>query len=154
MIKEGSLHSVLSVLAAFFLPEQIANRSRFPFSVTLLLKCYRDRWHFLGNVALPVRPRRHDKHVSRHTGSGISTSAPHMAGMNKTFPQFEPQKTRGGRWFVSVKTGNGPDSHIGDFETEAEARHWISAKSKYWPSKHPASSMDPDHLAGLANQWE
>ena len=83
--------------------------------------------------ALPIVIR--DKYVSRHTRSGISTSAPHMAGMNKTFPQFEPQQTRDGRWFVSVKTGNGPDSHIGDFETEAEARHWISAKSKYWPSR-------------------
>jgi hypothetical protein len=36
---------------------------------------------------------------------------------------------------VSVKTGNGPDSHIGDFATEAEAKDWILTKSKYWPSK-------------------
>jgi hypothetical protein len=50
-------------------------------------------------------------------------------------PEFEPQRTRGGRWFVSVKTGNGPDSHIGDFDTEAEAKTWISKKAKYWPGK-------------------
>ena len=42
---------------------------------------------------------------------------------SKSFPHFEPQMTRGARWFVSVKTGNGLDSHIGDFATEAEARH-------------------------------
>jgi hypothetical protein len=44
-----------------------------------------------------------------------------------------------GRWFVSVTTGNGPDSHIGDFETEAEAKNWILTKSKYWPSKPPVA---------------
>jgi len=42
------------------------------------------------------------------------------------------------RWFVSVKTGNGPDSHIGDFETEAEAKAWISTKAKYWPGRPDA----------------
>jgi hypothetical protein len=45
---------------------------------------------------------------------------------------------KSGRWFVSVKTGNGPDSHVGDFETEAEAKNWILTKSKYWPSKPDA----------------
>jgi hypothetical protein len=50
-------------------------------------------------------------------------------------PQFEPEMIKSGRWFVSVKTGNGPDSHIGDFATEAEAKEWISAKSRYWPGK-------------------
>jgi hypothetical protein len=33
-------------------------------------------------------------------------------------------------------TDNGPDSHIGDFATEEEAKHWITTKSKGWP--HPA----------------
>lgn len=56
--------------------------------------------------------------------------------MNTT-PQFEPQRTKGGRWFVAVKTGNGPDSHIGDFESEALAREWIATKSKYWPGRSP-----------------
>ena len=42
--------------------------------------------------------------------------------MTAAVPQFEPQMTKSGRWFVSVKTGNGPDSHIGDFATEAEAK--------------------------------
>jgi hypothetical protein len=46
-----------------------------------------------------------------------------------------PEMIKTGRWFVSVKTGNGPDSHIGDFATEAEAKDWVLTKSKYWPSK-------------------
>ncbi|KWV45705.1 hypothetical protein AS156_23385 [Bradyrhizobium macuxiense] len=53
----------------------------------------------------------------------------------KQFPCFAPEMTKGGRWFVAVKTGKGPDSHIGDFATEAEAKDWISTKSKYWPGK-------------------
>jgi hypothetical protein len=54
-------------------------------------------------------------------------------------PHFEPEMiTRSGRWFVAVKTGHGPDSHIGDFETEAEAVEWISTKSKYWPGRRDA----------------
>jgi hypothetical protein len=58
--------------------------------------------------------------------------------MAKTVPEFEPQMIESGRWFVSVKTGNGPDSHIGDFETEADAHDWILRKSQYWPGKPPA----------------
>lgn len=53
----------------------------------------------------------------------------------RIFPYFEPQITKNGRWFVAVKTGVGPDSHIGDFETEAQAKIWILTKSKYWPGK-------------------
>jgi hypothetical protein len=56
----------------------------------------------------------------------------------KSLPSFEPQMTKGGRWFVAVKTGVGPDSHIGDFATEAEAKDWISTKAKYWPRKPDA----------------
>jgi hypothetical protein len=52
-----------------------------------------------------------------------------------SFPQFQAKMTKEGRWFVSVTTGHGPDSHIGDFATEEEAKNWILAKSKYWPSK-------------------
>jgi hypothetical protein len=59
--------------------------------------------------------------------------------MSKTLPQFEAQPAKGGRWFVAVKTGNGPDSHIGDFETEAQANDWISTKSKYWPESRAAN---------------
>ena len=58
--------------------------------------------------------------------------------MEKTFPQFEPVMSTSGRWFVSVQTGKGPNSHIGDFETELEAERWISTKAKYWPSKPDA----------------
>jgi hypothetical protein len=62
----------------------------------------------------------------------------HIAAMAKpVVPYFEPEMTKSGRWFVSVKTGNGPDSHIGDFDTEAEAKNWISTKSQHWPSKPP-----------------
>lgn len=61
--------------------------------------------------------------------------AEHIAGMQKTFPQFKPEMIPSGRWFVAVKTGNGPDSHIGDFENEAEAENWISTKAKYWPDE-------------------
>jgi hypothetical protein len=57
--------------------------------------------------------------------------------MAKTVPYFEPEMIKSGRWFVAVTTGNGPDSHIGDFETEAEAKSWILTKSKYWPGKLP-----------------
>jgi hypothetical protein len=58
--------------------------------------------------------------------------------MAKTFPKFEPQMIKNGRWFVAVSTGNGPDSHIGDFDTEADAKNWIMTKSQYWPGKPPA----------------
>jgi hypothetical protein len=59
--------------------------------------------------------------------------------MTKTLPQFAPQVTKSGRWFVAVTTGNGPDSHIGDFETEEQANEWISTKAKYWPRKPAAA---------------
>ena len=58
--------------------------------------------------------------------------------MEKIFPQFEPVMGASGRWFVAVQTGKGPNSHIGDFETELEAKRWISTKAKYWPSKPDA----------------
>jgi hypothetical protein len=58
-----------------------------------------------------------------------------IGALTNAHPEFEPQMTRSGRWFVSVKTGNGPDSHIGDFETEAEAKDWIARKARYWPGK-------------------
>jgi hypothetical protein len=50
-------------------------------------------------------------------------------------PAFRPQLNKAGRWFVAIATGYGPDSHIGDFETEREAQYWISTRSKDWP--HP-----------------
>jgi hypothetical protein len=42
---------------------------------------------------------------------------------------------KSGTWFVSVTTGYGPDSHIGDFATKKDAQDWISTKSQYWPGK-------------------
>ena len=56
----------------------------------------------------------------------------------RPFPSFQPQMIKSGRWFVAVKTGVGPDSHVGDFATEAEAKDWILTKSKYWPRKPDA----------------
>jgi hypothetical protein len=53
-------------------------------------------------------------------------------------PTFLPKMNKNGSWFVSVTTGHGPDSHIGDFLTEKDARHWISTKSLYWPGKPDA----------------
>jgi hypothetical protein len=47
---------------------------------------------------------------------------------------------KSGTWFVSVTTGYGPDSHIGDFATEKDAQDWISTKSQYWPGKPDASN--------------
>jgi hypothetical protein len=57
-----------------------------------------------------------------------------------TEAQFRPEMNKTGRWFVAVETGNGPDSHIGDFATEEEARQWILTKSKDWP--HPRDHQD------------
>jgi hypothetical protein len=50
-------------------------------------------------------------------------------------PKFRSEMTKNGRWFVAITTGYGPDSHVGDFATEADAQSWISTKSKDWP--HP-----------------
>jgi hypothetical protein len=55
-----------------------------------------------------------------------------------TTPEFQPKLNSSGTWFVAVVTGNGPESHIGDFLTEEEARRWIVTKSKYWPNKPDA----------------
>ncbi|MCA6103851.1 hypothetical protein [Bradyrhizobium australafricanum] len=55
--------------------------------------------------------------------------------MTTKTPHFQPEKTKDGRWFVAVKTGNGQDSHIGDFDTEADAERWIATKAKYWPGR-------------------
>jgi hypothetical protein len=55
--------------------------------------------------------------------------------MTKPIPKLQPEMLKGARWFVAVKTGNGPDSHIGDFDNEAEAKDWILTRSRYWPGK-------------------
>jgi hypothetical protein len=57
-----------------------------------------------------------------------------LAGMSET-PKFHSKMIKDGRWTVRVITGSGPESHIGDFATEAEADKWIATKSKDWPSK-------------------
>ncbi|MCK1428660.1 hypothetical protein [Bradyrhizobium sp. 87] len=46
----------------------------------------------------------------------------------KSFPSFAPQITKTGRWFVAVKTGVGPVSHIADFAMEADAMIGILAR--------------------------
>jgi hypothetical protein len=55
-----------------------------------------------------------------------------------TEPEFQPKLNDSGTWFVAIATGHGPESHIGDFPTEEEARRWIVTKSKYWPTKPDA----------------
>jgi hypothetical protein len=54
-------------------------------------------------------------------------------------PAFRPEITKSGRWFVAVVTGNGPNSHIGDFDTEEQAKEWIETKARFWPGG-PAKS--------------
>lgn len=63
------------------------------------------------------------------------------------FPNFKPE-LKGNRWFVAVSTGCGPNSHIGDFDPEAEAREWIRTKSSDWPPSKPKAEPD------LANEGE
>lgn len=65
----------------------------------------------------------------------MTDDQPAEKAAGEPFPRFAPQKMGSGRWFVAVKTGVGPDSHIGDFATETEATDWISTRSKYWPGK-------------------
>jgi hypothetical protein len=36
-----------------------------------------------------------------------------------TKPEFQPKLNDSGTWFVARATGTGPESHIGDFLTEA-----------------------------------
>jgi hypothetical protein len=72
------------------------------------------------------------------TGKGTSRSV--YWGMTER-SKFRSEMTKSGRWFVSVITGHGPDSHVGDFAPEEEAQHWISTKSNDWP--HPVNQSDP-----------
>lgn len=73
------------------------------------------------------------------SGSGLEleASAAHslrMPDKSKFYP-----KTKGGRWTVRIFTGRGPDSHVGDFATEEEAKHWISTRSKDWEAAYDAA---------------
>jgi hypothetical protein len=45
-------------------------------------------------------------------------------------PKFHSRMIKDGRWTVRVKTGYGPDSHIGDFATEEEAQRWIDRPNR------------------------
>ena len=64
----------------------------------------------------------------------ICRAMAHIASMD-LFPRFEAKVMTSGRWFVSVITGHGPDSHVGNFATDEDAKNWILTKSKYWPGK-------------------
>jgi hypothetical protein len=55
--------------------------------------------------------------------------------------KFYPKTTKGDRWTVRIFTGRGPDSHVGDFATEEEAKHLISTKSKAWEDAHSADNQ-------------
>ena len=55
-------------------------------------------------------------------------------------PKFHSKMVKSGRWTVTIATGHGPSSYVGDFATEEEADHWISTNSKDWP--HPADKSE------------
>jgi hypothetical protein len=61
--------------------------------------------------------------------------AAHIGAMTLE-PKFHSKMVKSGRWTVTIATGYGPSSYVGDFATEEEADHWISTNSKDWP--HPA----------------
>jgi hypothetical protein len=67
------------------------------------------------------------------------TDEAHIGSMTEK-PKFRAEMNRSGRWFVAITTGYGPDSHVGDFETEEEAQRWISTRSKDWP--HPVNKTE------------
>jgi hypothetical protein len=60
--------------------------------------------------------------------------AAHIGAMTEA-PKFHSKMVKSGRWTVTIATGYGPSSYVGDFATEEEADHWISINSKDWP--HP-----------------
>jgi hypothetical protein len=70
-----------------------------------------------------------------------SGSCPRPEGARRRIDQLGAlpvtKKNKSGSWFVSVTTGYGPDSYIGDFQTEKDAQRWISTKLKYWPPSKP-----------------
>jgi len=83
-----------------------------------------------------------EEHAPNGLGFRVVTALWNVDGQHRIFsgmtiktPHFQPEKTKDGRWFVAVKTGNGPDSHIGDFDTQADAERWIATKAKYWPGR-------------------
>jgi hypothetical protein len=50
----------------------------------------------------------------------LAVQSPTLSSRARTFvmteyPKFYPEMNKTGRWFVAVKTGTGPDSHVGDF---------------------------------------
>lgn len=55
--------------------------------------------------------------------------------MDSLKPEFQPKRLKTGTWTVVVVTGNGPDSHVGDFDTKKEAADWIAANSEGWPAR-------------------
>ncbi|MET3840455.1 hypothetical protein ABIE49_002533 [Bradyrhizobium sp. OAE829] len=55
--------------------------------------------------------------------------------MDSAKPEFQPKQRKTGTWTVVVVTGNGPDSHVGDFATKKEAADWIAANSEDWPAR-------------------
>jgi len=65
--------------------------------------------------------------------------AAHIGAMTVE-PKFHSKMVKSGRWTVTIATGYGPSSYVGDFATEEEADHWISTNSKDWP--HPAHKSE------------
>jgi hypothetical protein len=58
--------------------------------------------------------------------------AAHIGAMTEG-SKFHSKMVKSGRWTVTIATGYGPSSYVGDFATEEEADHWISTNSKDWP---------------------
>ena len=71
--------------------------------------------------------------------------------MEKIFPQFEPAMGTSGRWFVAVQTGKGPNSHIGDFETELEARTLDCDQSEILAQQTGRTNVTPRRRGGAAD---
>lgn len=105
-----------------------AGKRRKSTAIMLYLQCYPSRRRVDPLVRWLIQSFQAKLEVA------IGRAGAHIAPMD-IFPRFEAKLMTSGRWFVSVTTGYGPDSHVGDFATDKDAKDWISTKSRYWPGK-------------------
>ena len=56
--------------------------------------------------------------MSKFRGSGLENGgfAAHIGAMTEG-PKFQSKMVKGGRWAVTIATGYGPSSYVGDFAT-------------------------------------
>ena|SRR5882724_8350480 len=92
--------------------------------------------------AAEYRPRRdaskspaEDQHAlaaqAKQAHTGIMTTKP-------TRPMFKQMPFKDGSgWRVEVQWPSGSTQHVDDFQTDDEARDWISNRSTAWLLKHP-----------------